>query len=73
MNNLEMMKVAQDFISLHKEAMQVNWISDLINTYYKMEDGTFGESNESDGNFSIEIRGLHSKTGNPIIFEWSNK
>lgn len=71
MNDKDKMKIAQDFIALHKEKIRLNWIQDLLNTYYLMEAGTYGEAHEDDGNFWIEVGKLDSETGNPVIFEWS--
>ena len=71
MNNQQKMKIAQDFISLHKEKMRVNWVGDLLDTYYKMEGGSYGDTHEEDGNFWVEIGKLESESGNPVIFEWS--
>lgn len=70
MNDKDRMKIAQDFISLHKEKTQLNWIGDLLETYHKMEDGTYGDSHEEDGKFWIEIGKLESDSGIPVIFDW---
>jgi len=53
MNDKDRMKIAQDYISLHKEKMRVNWVGTLLDTYWKMEAGTYGEVHEEDGNLWI--------------------
>ena len=64
-------EIAQQFIALHKEKMRVDWVDDLLDTYYKMEGGVYGEAHEENGNFWLEIGRLESESGNPVIFEWS--
>lgn len=71
MNDKQRMKIAQDYIALHKAAIRLNWIGDLLSAYWQLEGGVYGEAHENAGEFWVEIRGLDSDTGNPVIFEWS--
>ena len=66
----QMMKVAQDFISLHKEAIRLDWVGSLLETYHRLEAGCYGEVREEDGWFTIEIERTESNSGIPVLFEW---
>ena len=65
----QMMKVAQDFISSHKEAIRLDWEGSLLETYHRLEAGCYGEVREEDGWFTIEIGRTESNSGIPILFE----
>ena len=76
MDNAKKIRIAQEFVENHKvsdidewQPMNLSGDDKLITIYHNIVGGVYGEARD----LEIEISSSDSKSGNPIIFDWSDK
>lgn len=72
MNNVMKMSIALRYARLHKERIKDSLSFDLMDTFFNLETGLYGEVRKEGEDYQIEINSHDSKTGNPVIFEFQN-